>query len=60
MVSILAGAVLLWRIKSQFYALKKEHRIVEHIATHGDILQPEYRGPRLNVRTRNGGTCTIR
>ncbi len=31
-VSILAGAVLLWRIKSQFYALKKEHRIVEHIA----------------------------
>ena len=45
MVSILAGAVLLWRIKSQFYALKKEHRIVEHIATHGDILQPEYSRP---------------
>ena len=44
-VSILAGAVLLWRIKSQFYALKKEHRIVEHIAERGDILQPEYSRP---------------
>ena len=43
--SILAGAVLLWRIKSKFYALKKEHRIVEHIAEHGDILQPEYSRP---------------
>src|SRR3984893_12032697 len=42
LASILAGAVLLWRIKSKFYALKKEHRIVEHIASHGDILQPEY------------------
>src|ERR1700675_4054557 len=43
--SILAGAVLLWRIKSKFYALKKEHRIVEHIAARGDILQPEYSRP---------------
>ena len=40
--SILAGAVLLWRIKSQFHALKKEHRIVEHIAARGDVLQKEY------------------
>ena len=43
--SILAGAVLLWRIKSQFHALKKEHRIVDHISTHGDVLQPEYHRP---------------
>jgi prolipoprotein diacylglyceryl transferase len=42
LASIVAGALLLWRIKSKFYALKKEHRIVEHIASHGDILQPEY------------------
>jgi prolipoprotein diacylglyceryl transferase len=40
--SILAGAVLLWRIKSQYHALKKEHRIVEHISSRGDVLQPEY------------------
>jgi prolipoprotein diacylglyceryl transferase len=41
-VSVLAGAVLLWRLKNQFHTLKKEHRIVEHIGSHGDVLQPEY------------------
>jgi predicted O-methyltransferase YrrM len=41
-VSILIGAVLLWRSKSQFRAIKKEHRIVEHIVARGDVLQPEY------------------
>jgi prolipoprotein diacylglyceryl transferase len=45
LVSILIGAVFLWRIKSQFHALKKEHRIVEHIAACGDVLQPEYHRP---------------
>jgi len=45
LASIIAGAVLLWRIKSQFHARKKEHRIVEHIAARGDILQPEYHKP---------------
>jgi len=45
LLSILVGAVLLWRIKSQFHALKKEHRIVEHIAARGDVLQPEYHKP---------------
>jgi prolipoprotein diacylglyceryl transferase len=45
LASILAGAVLLWRSKSQFHGLKKEHRIVEHIASHGDVLQPEYHRP---------------
>src|SRR6202163_3534005 len=44
-VSILFGAVLLWRLKSQFHALRKEHRIVEHIAARGDVLQPEYHKP---------------
>jgi prolipoprotein diacylglyceryl transferase len=44
-LSILAGAVLLWRIKSQYHTLKKEHRIVEHISSHGDVLQPEYHRP---------------
>jgi prolipoprotein diacylglyceryl transferase len=42
LASIVAGAVLLWRLKSQFHALKKEHRIVEHIAARGDVLQQEY------------------
>jgi prolipoprotein diacylglyceryl transferase len=44
-LSILAGAVLLWRIKSQFHTLKKEHRTVDHILSHGDVLQPEYHRP---------------
>ena len=46
-VSILFGAVLLWRLKSQFHLQKKEHRIVEHIASRGDVLQPEYHRPTL-------------
>jgi prolipoprotein diacylglyceryl transferase len=45
LVSILFGAVLLWRLKSQFHREKKEHRIVEHIASTGDVLQPEYHRP---------------
>jgi predicted O-methyltransferase YrrM len=45
LVSILVGAVLLWRIKSRYYALKQEHRIVEHISSRGDVLQQEYRKP---------------
>jgi len=45
LASILAGAVLLWRLKSQFRGRKKEHRIVEHIASHGDVLQAEYHRP---------------
>ena len=44
-VSILLGAVLLWRLKSQFHRQKKEHRIVEHIAARGDVLQQEYHKP---------------
>ena len=45
LLSILVGAVLLWRIKSQFHARKKEHRILDHIAARGDVLQPEYHKP---------------
>jgi prolipoprotein diacylglyceryl transferase len=45
LASILFGAVLLWRLKSQFHRQKKEHRIVEHIASRGDVLQPEYHRP---------------
>jgi prolipoprotein diacylglyceryl transferase len=42
LASVLVGAVLLWRIKSRFYAREKVHRIIEHIAERGDVLQPEY------------------
>jgi len=42
---ILAGAMLLWRVKRQFHGLKQEHRILDHIATRGDVLQTEYHRP---------------
>ncbi len=45
LASILAGAVLLWRIKGKYHAQKKEHRVVEHIVSRGDVLQPEYHRP---------------
>ena len=45
LASILVGAVLLWRLKSQFHQQKKEHRIVNHIVSSGDVLQPEYHRP---------------
>src|SRR5580693_2953655 len=45
LVSVALGAVLLWRIKNQFHRQKKEHRIVEHIASSGDVIQPEYHRP---------------
>lgn len=42
LASIFAGAVFLWRIKTQYHKLKKEHRVVDHISSRGDVLQPEY------------------
>ncbi len=45
LLSIIFGAVLLWRIKARYYARKPEHRIVQHINTRGDVLQPEYHKP---------------
>jgi prolipoprotein diacylglyceryl transferase len=44
-VSILFGMVLLWRLKAKFHKARKEHRVVAHIAEHGDVLQQEYHKP---------------
>jgi len=43
--SIIAGAVLLWRLKSQWRKVRQEHRILSHIAAAGDVLQQEYHRP---------------
>jgi len=43
--SIIAGAVLLWRLKSQWNKVRQEHRILGHIAAQGDVLQQEYHRP---------------
>jgi predicted O-methyltransferase YrrM len=42
LVSIVFGMVLLWRLKSDFHQVRKEHRIVAHIEARGDVLQAEY------------------
>jgi phosphatidylglycerol:prolipoprotein diacylglycerol transferase len=45
LVSIVFGAVLLWRIKARYHALEQGHRIVQHINTRGDVPRPEYHKP---------------
>lgn len=45
LVSIVFGMVLLWRLKSRFHRIRKEHRIVGHIEARGDVLQAEYHRP---------------
>jgi predicted O-methyltransferase YrrM/prolipoprotein diacylglyceryltransferase len=44
-IMFFAGVALLWRVKARFHALKQEHRILDHIAARGDILQSEYHRP---------------
>ena len=45
LLSAVAGGFLLVESKRRFRARKKEHRILEHAAKRGDILQPEYHRP---------------
>ena len=42
LLSIVGGIVLLITVKKKFRSLKGEHRILEHFAERGDVLQPEY------------------
>lgn len=42
LLSVVAGVVLLMMVKREFRAKKGEHRILEHFAEKGDVLQPEY------------------
>jgi len=44
-LTAIAGAILLWRIKRRFHSKKKEHRILEHASTRGDVVQREYHRP---------------
>jgi phosphatidylglycerol:prolipoprotein diacylglycerol transferase len=37
LLGMLAGAVWLWRSKTRFHALKKEHGSVEHMSSRGDV-----------------------
>lgn len=42
LVTLVVGIVLLFRWKKQFRQQKGEHRILDHVSEHGDVLQPEY------------------
>jgi predicted O-methyltransferase YrrM len=41
-VAMLGGMIWLVRLKKNFRELKGEHRILQHVAQRGDVLQPEY------------------
>ena len=41
-VIFLAGGILLWWILARYHNVAREHRILQHVAERGDILQPEY------------------
>jgi predicted O-methyltransferase YrrM len=45
LVIFLAGGFLLWWILARYHHVTREHRILQHVAERGEILQPEYSQP---------------
>jgi predicted O-methyltransferase YrrM len=41
-VTFLSGGILLWWILARYHNVAREHRILQHVAERGDILQQEY------------------
>lgn len=41
-VTFLAGGILLWWILARYHNVAREHRILQHVAERGDLVQPEY------------------
>jgi predicted O-methyltransferase YrrM len=44
-VCFLYGAFLLWDVLARYHKISREHRILQHVAERGEILQPEYSQP---------------
>ena len=42
LLSMIVGAAMLYSLRRRFRSVKGEHRILEHQAQRGDVLQPEY------------------
>jgi len=42
MATFLAGAILLWWILARYHNVAREHRILQHVAERGDVMQQEY------------------
>jgi predicted O-methyltransferase YrrM len=40
--TFLTGGVLLWWILARFHNVAREHRILQHVAERGDVMQQEY------------------
>lgn len=45
--TFVVGGILLGFIFSRYHGVSKEHRILEHAAARGNVVQPEYRKPTL-------------
>lgn len=44
-LTFLAGGILLWWILARYHNVAREHRILQHVADRGEILQAEYSQP---------------
>ena len=42
LVTFLAGGILLWWILARYHNVAREHRILQHVAERGDVMQQEY------------------
>ncbi len=42
LLTFLAGGLLLWFVLARYHNVAREHRILQHVAERGDILQQEY------------------
>jgi predicted O-methyltransferase YrrM len=40
--TFLAGGILLWWILARYHNVAREHRILQHVADRGDVMQQEY------------------
>jgi predicted O-methyltransferase YrrM len=45
LIFFLYGVFLLWGVLANYHKISKEHRILEHTAARGSVVQPEYRKP---------------
>jgi predicted O-methyltransferase YrrM len=45
LTAFVTGGILLWWILARYHNVAREHRILQHVAERGEILQPEYSQP---------------
>jgi predicted O-methyltransferase YrrM len=45
LIAFVIGGILLWWILARYHKVAREHRVLQHVAERGEILQPEYSQP---------------